>query len=164
MIWDIWGSEPLARIVFKRYDLRRISTREGKRTMKTALSLLTGAGMLLAAQLSFAADAPAIPSTSPLEADAIVKLIDGHTFAFTAYDAPLTAVTHWDMSEKKVSGDYVFKGEKGTFETDWSIEGDKSCTLSGDGGAKVCQTIYAYQNGFMEVNADGTVHGVSIPK
>jgi hypothetical protein len=132
--------------------------------MKTSLRLLAATCALFAAPLSYAADAPAIPATPPLKADEIVKLIDGNTFAFTAYDAPLTAVTHWDMGKKTVKGTYVYDGKPGNFETAWSIEGDKSCTLSGEGGAKVCQTVYAYQNGFMEVNADGTVHGVSIPK
>ena len=131
--------------------------------MKTLLSLLTGAWVIGAAQLCLA-ETPAIPTTPPLKAAAIVKLLDGHSFAFTASDAPLTATTHWDMSKQTVSGDYTYDGKKGTFETPWSIEGDKSCTLSGEAGAKVCQTVYAYQNGFMEVNADGTVHGVSVPK
>src|SRR5262245_54336368 len=115
-------------------------TDEGGFTMKTPLSLIAAAALLCAAQLCRAADAPAIPGTPPMTAEPILALIDGHSFAFTAYDAPLTAVTHWDMSQKRVHGEYVYNGKKGTFETAWSIEGDKSCTLSGEGGGKVCQT------------------------
>jgi len=109
------------------------------------------------------AEAPAIPGTPPLKAAEIAKLLDGKTFNFTGYDALLTAHTSWNLAAKTVSGDYLYLGSPGTFSATWTIRGDKSCTQA-KGKDVVCQTIYAYQNGFMEVNPDGSVHGVSIPK
>ena len=62
-----------------------------------------------------------------------------------------------------VSGDYVWnQTQKGKFESSWSIEGDKNCTQV-SGKPRICQTLYAYEDGFMEVTDKGKVHAVSKP-
>jgi hypothetical protein len=114
--------------------------------------------------VSALADSPAIPSTPALKGPEILRLLDGKTFTFTASDAPLTGHTTWNAAAQTVSGDYVYNGTPGTFSQKWFIQGDKSCAQE-SGKDPVCNTIYAYKNGgFLEVKADGTIHGVSLPK
>ncbi|MET1026619.1 MAG: hypothetical protein ABWY00_05595 [Dongiaceae bacterium] len=118
--------------------------------------------MLLAAAPAFA-KAPAIPNSPPLKAADIIKLLDGRTFSFTAYDMPLTGTATWDSRSKSVSGNYDFSGAKGKYTADWIMEGDKSCTQAPHWD-KACETVYKYQNGYMEVNDKGKVHAVSVPQ
>ncbi|MET1026351.1 MAG: hypothetical protein ABWY00_04220 [Dongiaceae bacterium] len=130
---------------------------------RTTTSLCLSLLLLLGSTRAFAG-APAIPSSPPLKAAEIVKLLDGHTFSFTAYDFPVTGTSVWNIQTKSVSGDYVFAGlKKGTYKIEWTIEGDKSCTKT-PGKDRTCETIYKYGKGFMEVTEDGKVRAVSTPK
>lgn len=107
---------------------------------------------------------PVIPDQPPLKNDQIIQLLDGKTYKFTDYDQSVTGTTHWDFKAHTVSGDYDFAGiKKGTYTAQWTVTGDKSCTTDHFQGT-VCQTVYPYGTGFMEVNAKGKVHAVSIPQ
>lgn len=125
--------------------------------------LMLAATAVLSIPGSASADGPTPPSSPPLNGEEIVALLDGKTFAFKAYDAPLSGTSHWDSKPGTVSGDYVYDGSAGTYKSGWNIKDDKSCTKS-EGQPEACQTIYAYEGGFMEVNPDGSVHAVSVPK
>jgi len=107
---------------------------------------------------------PAIPNQPPLTNDQIIQLLDGKSYKFTDYDQSVTGTTHWDIKAHTVSGDYDFAGiKKGTYTAQWTVTGDKSCTTDHFQGT-VCQTVYPYQNGFMEVTAKGKVHAISVPQ
>lgn len=108
------------------------------------------------------ADAPEIPDgVAPLAEGEIKRLLDGKTYAFVAYDEPLTGTTSWDFDGGTVSGRYVWnKSKSGTFSSKWFLRDGLNCTQS-SGKDAVCQVIYPYGDGFMEVTPDGVVHAVS---
>ncbi|MEH6402938.1 MAG: hypothetical protein V7750_06150 [Sneathiella sp.] len=126
-------------------------------------SILGSVLLIASVQLSFAGD-PQIPQNAkPLMETEIKELLDGNKFEFTAYDEPLTGTTSWEAGKGVVSGNYVWdKTQKGTYSVSWFLKDNKSCTKQADKDA-VCQLIYLYANGFMEVNADGKIHAVSTP-
>lgn len=132
---------------------------------RTFAGAAIAAALLAHPSLAPADDAPAIPSgAAPLSQAEILGLLDGKSFSFTGYDEPIVGTTTWDAAKKTVSGTYVWDGtQEGTYEAEWFIENDRNCTRSGD-KEPVCQTIYRYQTGFMEVNAKGEVHAVSVPR
>jgi len=108
--------------------------------------------------------APAIPNQPPLKTDEIIKLLDGKSYTFTDFDQPVTGTTTWNYKEHTVSGNYVYAGiKKGDYTAQWTVTGDKSCTTDKFQGT-LCQTVYAYENGYMEVNSKGKVHAISVPK
>lgn len=124
------------------------------------------AAALLAPSIQASADeAPAIPSgAAALTQEEILSLLDGKSFSFTGYDEPIVGTTTWDAAKKTVSGTYVWDGtQEGTYEAEWFIENGRNCTRS-EGKEPVCQSIYRYEAGFMEVNAAGAVHAVSVPR
>ena len=110
------------------------------------------------------ADAPKIPEgVTPLTEAEIKELLDGRTYEFIAYDEPLTGTTTWNYDAGTVSGSYIWdKKNKGTYSAKWFLRGDKNCTQSKSKKA-VCQIVYPYDNGFMEVTAKGVVHAISRP-
>jgi hypothetical protein len=108
------------------------------------------------------ADTPSIPQDDPLTEIEIKELLSGRTFEFVAFDEPITGTTNWDFEEGIVSGSFIWdKSEKGTFETEIRFEGDQLCTIQNRG--TICQIVYPYEAGFMEVTPDGVVHAVSSP-
>ena len=123
------------------------------------------ATFVLCGSISLAfADAPKVPEgvTSLTEVD-IRQLFDGKTYEFIAYDEPLTGTTTWNYDEGTVSGSYVWdEKDKGTFSIKWFLKDGMSCTQSKNKKA-VCQKVYPYENGFMEVTPKGVVHTVSRP-
>lgn len=131
--------------------------------MRTFLFCVAASAALLANGVAWA-EAPAIPAgAQPLGDAEILALLDGKSFAFTGYDQPIEGTTTWDSKDGSVTGTYVWeKTEKGEFNVKWFVKDGKNCTqeLEKD---PVCQTIYKLDNGFMEVNAEGAVHAVSVP-
>lgn len=124
--------------------------------------LLIGTAQIAIADMSPVA--PEIPAQPPLKSDEIIKLLDGKSYQFKDYDQSVTGTTNWDYKSHTVSGDYDFAGiKKGTYTAQWTVKDDKSCTTDHFQGT-VCQTVYAFGDGFMEVNAKGKVHAVSVPK
>ena len=109
------------------------------------------------------ADAPEIPSSEPLSASEIVALLSGRTFEFTGYDEPIVGKTNWNFDAGKVTGTYVWDGSKaGEFDVDAFINDENQlCTVQSSG--TVCQVVYEYESGFMEVTPSGEVHAVSVP-
>lgn len=58
-----------------------------------------------------------------------------------------------------ISGSFqTVEGETGTLSTPVRVEGNQLCVGEGSDG---CHSAYAIDGGFMEVNADGSVHAVS---
>lgn len=118
---------------------------------------------LLTFKMVSAAD-PKIPEgVEPLDNAAILKLLDGRKFEFAAYDEPITGTTLWEFDKGTVSGSYIQDNtNSGTYSLKWFVKDGKSCTLQGN-DKTVCQSIYPYENGFMEVNSKGKVHTISLP-
>jgi hypothetical protein len=117
----------------------------------------------LMSSLAYSGD-PKIPvGEQPLNDAEIRSLLDGKTFSFIAYDELLTGTSSWDAQAGTVSGDYAAKQtQRGIYEQGWFVDDGKNCTQS-PGKQAVCQVIYRYGNGFMDVNEDGSVHSVSAP-
>ena len=146
--------------------MRLLASGAAKPVMKSvaASAVFLVAGITRIAAADMPAVAPEIPSGPPLKSDEIIKLLDGKSYQFKDYDQPVTGTTNWDYKSHTVSGDYDFAGiKKGTYTAQWTVQGDKSCTTDHFQGT-VCQTVYAFGDGFMEVNAKGKVHAVSVPK
>lgn len=109
-------------------------------------------------------DTPDVPEGStPLTKTEIEQLLEGRTYEFVAYDEPLIGTTNWDFERGTVSGTYTWKGsEKGEFDNEVFIdEQNRLCIVQTKG--TVCQIVYRYENGFMEVTPGGIVHAVSRP-
>jgi hypothetical protein len=131
--------------------------------MRSLLGAVAVLGIISSLSPNAHANDPKIPDgAKPLSGTEVVALLDGRTFKFTGYDQPIVGTTKWDAKSQTVSGDYVWaKTEKGTFTVKWFIDGDKNCIQEPDKDP-VCQTVYATDNGFMEINAKGKVHAVSV--
>ena len=108
------------------------------------------------------ADEPKVPEgATPLTEAEIKELLDGKTYEFVAYDEPLTGTSTWNYDKQTVSGSYVWKKkDKGEYESKWFLQDGKNCTQSPKKDA-VCQIIYTYKEGFMEVTPKGVVHAIS---
>jgi hypothetical protein len=121
--------------------------------------------LLLAAPAAQAAsNPPPVPSQPPLTAAQIVQLLTAKDYSFTSYGRPLRGTTHWDNTSHTVSGRYVYAGIiSGSFQAEWNVVGDKSCTKDDHQGL-LCSSVYAYGPGFMEVTSDGKVLAVSVPQ
>lgn len=108
-------------------------------------------------------ETPRVPDGKPLTEAEIRALIDGVTFDVVAYDEPFTAVITWNAGAGTVSGSYVWdKTKEGTFAMEMYFENDRLCTKQKKGN--VCQIVYRYEDGFMEVTPQGVVHAVSLPR
>jgi len=109
------------------------------------------------------ANAPKVPERAPLTETQTRELLDGKTYEFVAYDEPLTGTTTWNYDKGSVSGSYVWKNrERGEYTAKWFLKDGKNCTQSPNKQA-VCQLVYPYETGFMEVTPSGVVHAVSTP-
>ena len=124
--------------------------------------------LVMVTLLAFAAcaetttQAPAVPDTDPLAGSEIRAVVDGGPYdvrIFDGRDAGTVARLQWDFDAGTVSGSFeTADGETGNFSTPIRIQDDRLCVGEGDAG---CHTIYAINGGFLEVNADGTVHAIS---
>jgi len=120
--------------------------------------------LLIASAARADSDPPPVPSAPALTAAQIVLLLTSRDYRFTSYGRPLRGTTHWDNASHTVSGTYVFAGIfRGSFQAQWNVVGDKSCTKDDHQGL-LCSSIYAYGPGFMEVTGDGRVLSISVPK
>ena len=92
--------------------------------------------------------------------------LDGKTLSVEIFDAgvPITATTNWNLASQRVSGDFEANGEKGTFDNEWIIKGDTSCTEKTSEGAWICQNIFVLENTMYEVTKKGKLHAVSTVK
>ncbi|HWT95975.1 MAG TPA: hypothetical protein VN229_00095 [Terriglobales bacterium] len=163
----------MTRICRQRFDDRqRQAVRQNTRKARYRLSVLPAlllvgmiGGMVAAANGARAdSDPPPIPNAQPLTAPQIVELLTGRDYRFISYGRPLRGTTHWNSTSHTVSGTYVYAGIfSGSFQADWNVVGDKSCTRDDHQGL-LCSSIYAYGPGFMEVTGDGKVLAVSVPK
>jgi len=153
-------------------DRRRRRASQGLGQIQLRLSVLLillvvgTIGGMMAGEGSARADSdpPPVPNAQPLTAPEILQLLTSRDYRFTSYGRPLRGTTHWNSSSHTVSGTYVYAGIfSGSFQADWNVVGDKSCTRDDHQGL-LCSSIYAYGSGFMEVTGDGKVLAISVPK
>lgn len=106
-----------------------------------------------------------VPSGQALTAAEIPALVGGGPYALTIYDgefAGTTGQTTWDFATRTVSGSFTSADGSGTFEMPISIEGNTLCAGADD--ARECHFVFANEGGgFLEVNADGSLHAASLP-
>jgi|GEM_PF-2680556 len=153
-------------------DRQRRGTGQGISRARLRLSMLRmlliigTIGSMMAGTGSARADSdpPPVPNAQPLTAPQILQLLTSRDYRFTSYGRPLRGTTHWDSTTHTVNGTYVYAGIfSGSFQADWNVVGDKSCTRDDHQGL-LCSSIYAYGPGFMEVTGDGKVLAISVPK
>jgi hypothetical protein len=92
----------------------------------------------------------------------VLALVKGKRVFVTVHDfgQPLVADLKWDVTKKVVTGKYFLGGKEGTANSKFVVDRDKICQQD-SAGKKVCYTYYPTDNGFIEVNSSGAVHGVS---
>ena len=125
----------------------------------------------LLACIVFATAAQSETPTVPAEAKQLTGVelgtwLDGKSLSVEIFDAgiPITATTNWDLANQRVSGDFTANGENGTFDNEWIIKGDTSCTEKTAEGAWICQKIFVLDNVMYEVTKKGKLHAVSVVK
>lgn len=113
------------------------------------------------------AEAPAVPAEAKqLKGDEIGAWLDGKSLSVEIFDAevPIKATTNWDLAAKRVSGTFDANGQKGSFDNEWIIKGDTSCTEKTAAGKWICQKIFVLGDTMYEVTKKGAVHAVSTVK
>lgn len=109
--------------------------------------------------------APALPVGDPVPGPEIRSLVEGGPYALRIFDGDFAGTTGqlmWNFADATVSGSFTTAdGESGTVSQSIAVNGDQLC--AGEGDAQTCHFIYPYEDGFMEVTADGTVHAISTP-
>jgi hypothetical protein len=107
------------------------------------------------------------PPAPPTEAkklapDEVFELVKGKRIFVWVYDfgAPLVADVKWDLKKKASVGKYIMGGKEGNATAKYIVEGDQICFPTKK--SKDCYDYYATDSGFVEVNASGAVHGVSV--
>lgn len=105
------------------------------------------------------------PTAKQLSGKEIPKFLHGKKFSVVIYDAdaPIEATANWDWNKKRVYGDFVYQGSKGSFDNAWIIKGNESCGEKSAKGALICQKIFIDGKVMYEVNRKGKVHAVSKP-
>ena len=132
--------------------------------MKTASIKLLACIMLATAAQS---ETPTLPAEAKqLTGAEIGPWLDGKSLSVEIFDAgiPITATTNWDLASKRVSGNFLANGEQGTFDNEWIIKGDTSCTEKTAEGGWICQRIFVLDNTMFEITKKGKMHAVSVVK
>jgi hypothetical protein len=106
---------------------------------------------------------PAVPAGAPLDGDALTALVQGGPYALTNYSLGIAATSNWLLDEGRAFGTFrvVETGDSGEWEIQAFVRDDQLCTVQTVG--EVCHDIYPFEDGFMEVKADGSVHAVTLP-
>jgi len=106
---------------------------------------------------------PDKPDGAPLTGRAQVDRVSGGPYALTIYSAGIVGVSTWDLDEGRAFGLFrvVGTGEGGEWSLRAFVADGKLCTEQAAG--VVCQTVYAWGDGFMEVTDAGAVHAVTVP-
>jgi uncharacterized protein YuzE len=97
-----------------------------------------------------------------MTADEVLAAVKGKRIFVTIFDfdKPLVADVKWDTKKKKSTGRFIMGGTKeGKANAAYVIKNDTICFPSD--GKDNCYDYYATDNGFIEVNAEGKVHGIS---
>ncbi len=127
--------------------------------------VLASASMLFFAACTTTSSGPTVPDGPPLSGAEIRDAVADGPYALRIFDgefAGTTGQSTWDFAAGVVSGTFATAdGQTGSFENPISIVGNTLC--NGAGSARQCYFIYPYEGGFLEVNADGSVHAVSRP-
>lgn len=107
-----------------------------------------------------------LPATAKrLDTSEIKALMgSGVTFTFVGAGGKATGTSIWNLFAGAAYGTFVWANRiNGTWNARWSVEDDLSC-LESSPGKKVCQQIYGYEDGFFEVDADGSIHTHTVPR
>jgi hypothetical protein len=109
-------------------------------------------------------DSPPAPpqSATKLKPDDVLALVKGKRIFVWVYDfgAPLVADVKWDLKKKASVGKYIAGTKEGKANVKYVVEGDQICFPRKK--SKDCYDYHATDNGFVEVNAKGEVHAVSV--
>ncbi|MEZ5667883.1 MAG: hypothetical protein R3F55_10715 [Alphaproteobacteria bacterium] len=116
-----------------------------------------------------ASAAAGLPSTLPADAvqltgEQIQAAFSGVREDYAAIDiAGVTASGVWN-ADGTMSATWTNGSNTGNVAGDWYVDGDMRCIRfsigSGEGGRNPeCTTIYVYNDGYLSVNPDGSLHG-----
>lgn len=126
-----------------------------------------GAVAVLASTFPVFAETPKLPKDAvQLNGAEIAEWLNGKKFTdVVIYDSsvPVTATTNWNAKKMRVSGTFDAGGNKGEFDNEWVIDGDKSCAEKTEDGKWICQKVFVVGDIMYEVNRKGKVHAVSKP-
>ena len=87
----------------------------------------------------------------------------GALFNFVGDSGKVVGTSSWNLNTGTAYGSFVWGGKlTGTWNMNWSVRDDQSC-LEPQPGKWECQLIYGYENGFFEVDSDGTIHTHTVP-
>ncbi|MEM1363464.1 MAG: hypothetical protein AAGF94_17420 [Pseudomonadota bacterium] len=88
----------------------------------------------------------------------------GALFDFVGAGGRAVGTSTWNINTKTASGLYVWDNKiQGTWNLNWKVEDDKSCLENGPNTWE-CELIYAYNDGFLEVDDTGAIHTLTTPR
>jgi hypothetical protein len=106
---------------------------------------------------------PEIPKNAkPLKAVEVLALVKGKRIFVWLYDigTPLVADVKWDLKKKASIGKFIISGTKeGKANAKYKVKGDQICFP--DDSGENCFNYFAVDNGFIEINSKGKLHGWS---
>lgn len=104
------------------------------------------------------------PGAVRLDTAGIKALLgSGALFDFVGAGGRAKGTSTWNLATETASGTFVWDNKiKGIWNLKWKVENDESCLENGPDTWE-CELIYAYEDGFLEVDASGTVHTLTTP-
>ncbi len=123
---------------------------------------------LLLGPIAAAKAQTAVPERLPDDAKRLqtaeIKALLGSTpFQFVGAGGKARGTSTWDLATGTAHGSFVWEGRlRGAWTLAWSVRDDLSC-LEPARGEPFCLEIYAYEDGFLEVNPDGSIHTLTTP-
>lgn len=93
----------------------------------------------------------------------VQNMVRGKRILVTVYDSnkPVVADVKWDLVRKASVGRYRRGAEEGAVNIPFVVRNNQICWRNSD-GTLPCYDYYPMDNGFIEVNARGAVHAVSV--
>jgi hypothetical protein len=106
---------------------------------------------------------PAVPAgAKPLKAAEVLELVNGKRIFVWLYDigTPLVADVKWNLKKKASIGKFIIGGTKeGKANAKYKVKGDQICFP--EDANENCYDYFAVDNGFVEINSKGQLHGWS---
>lgn len=119
-------------------------------------------GKVLGTNVILPSDPPLPPGLPKIDATRVLELVKGKRIIVEIFDfgGPLIADVKWDLKKKKSTGKYMFGAKEGKANAKYVVKNDTLCFP--EGKKDNCYDYYETKDGFIEVNAEGKVHGISV--
>lgn len=119
-------------------------------------------GKILSANVILTSN-PQLPSgLKKINAVRLLELVKGKRIIAEIFDfsGPAIADVKWDLKKKKVTGKYIAGGKEGKANAKFVVKSDTLCFP--DGKKDNCYDYYETTDGYIEMNAEGKVHAISV--